>query len=422
MKRSKKNSLVALFVVIVAVVVLFFLRHRSPQTQKQYTFEEIQRGDLANIVSSTGTMEAVGTVEVGTQISGVIDRLYVDFNDRVKKGQVLAVLDTVMLRASVLDARANYEKAVAQLEEARSICERNLKLFEKELISEAEFLPHKVRVKTQQATLKSADAALIRAEQNLKYAVIRSPIDGTVIQRSVEAGQTVAASLQAPTLFVIAEDLSDMEIHAQVDESDIGQIKTGQCVVFEVQAYPDRQFSGTVRQVRLQPEVIQNVVNYTVVINAGNEERVLLPGMTATVDFYVEEKKDVLLVPNTALSFQPDAETVRLILENRRHQRETGVDSLRQQRLARLRSRFADQQIALERQNFARVWFLDESGELAMAALRPGTTDGKYTEVAVSRRLREGQRVITGWQEEQHQRDKNTQQRSGGRRMPPPLF
>ncbi len=422
MKRSKKNSFIALFVVIMAVVVMFFLRHRPPQTQKHYTFEEIHRGDLANLVSCTGTMEAVGTVEVGTQISGVIDRLYVDFNDRVRKGQVLAVLDSVLLRASVLDARANYEKAVAQLEEAQSTYNRNLKLFEKALISEAEFLPHKVRVKTQQATLKSGSAALIRAEKNLNYAVIRSPIDGTVIQRSVEAGQTVAASLQAPTLFIIAEDLSDMEIHAQVDESDIGQIKAGQRVVFEVQAFPDRRFSGLVRQVRLQPEVIQNVVNYTVVIDAENEERLLLPGMTATVDFYVEEKKDVLLVPNAALSFQPDAETIREIVEKRRRQRETDMDSLRQQRLARLRSRFADQQTTPGRQNVARVWIMDESGELAMVGLRPGTTDGKYTEISASRRLQEGERVITGWQEEQREGDNTTQQRVGGRRIPPPLF
>ncbi len=266
---------------------------------------EVHRGTLETLVSSTGTLAAVETVDVGTQVSGTISRLAVDFNDRVKKGQVLAVLDPALFQAAVAEAEATVQKARAQLAQAEDEFRRNKPLLEQGFISEQDFLPYQTGVATAKADLASAQAGLKRAQTNLSYAVIRSPIKGIIIARNVDAGQTVAASFNTPTLFVIAKDLANMQIEATVDESDIGQIRQGQAVRFTVQAYPDRTFTGKVTQIRLQPQTISNVVNYTVIIQAENARGLLLPGMTATVDFVVAQVKNALLVPNAALRFQP---------------------------------------------------------------------------------------------------------------------
>lgn len=368
--------------------------------ESQYQFAEIVRGDLESTISSSGTLSPVTTVEVGTQVSGTIARIFVDFNDPVKKGQLLTVLDTVLLKASLLDAQATLEKARAQLEEALADYGRNKSLFEKELISEAEFLPFQINLKMQRASLKSATAALQRAEQNLKYAYIHSPINGTVIQRNVEAGQTVAASFSAPILFEIAEDLSQMEILAEVDESDIGLIKEGQAVRFDVQAYSDKTFSGTVRQIRLQPEIISNVVTYTVVVDAANEENLLLPGMTATVDFIIEQKKDALLVPNTALRFQPSEEMIAEFRERRQKEFAAFSDSVKERVSARMASGGGPgkRQAGSGRSagNFKQICYLDKDGRLAMEPVRIGMSDGLNSEIVRSRTLEEGMQVIVG--------------------------
>jgi HlyD family secretion protein len=397
MKR-KRNLKIALVLALIISVGFILSRCGGEAAETTYKFDKISRGDIVNMISCSGTLEAVGTVEVGTQVSGVLDRIYVDFNDKVRKNQVLAVLDTVLLKAQVIEAQANYDKVKAQLQEAEADLNRNKPLFEKGLISESEFLPNKINLKIQQASLKSAEAILLRADRNLKYAVIRSPIDGTVIQRSVEEGQTVAASLQAPTLFIIAEDLSQMEIHAQVDESDIGQIKNGQKAVFEVQAYPDKRFEGVIRQVRLQPEVVQNVVNYTVVVDADNKDGLLLPGMTATVDFYVEELKNILLVPNTALRFQPAPEQLEAFQKRMRDKFTARKDTSaapggRNSQQNGIPG--AGRQGSMPK-DLGRVWLMDNDGNLELAFFKMGSTDGKYTEIKQSRTLKEGVRVITG--------------------------
>ncbi len=376
--------------------------------QVEYQLAEVVRGDLENTISSTGTINPVIKVEVGTQVSGILDRVYVDFNDHVTKGQLLAVLDTIPLKLAVLDAEANLERTLSQYEQAQEEYQRNLAMFEKKLISESNFLPYKISLRMQQAALKSAEVNLQRAKRNLKYAVIRSPINGIVIQRNVEAGQTVAASLQAPTLFIIAGDLSRMEIHAQVDESDIGQIREGQMVRFTVSAFPTQKFNGIVRQIRLQPELVSNVVNYTVVIDADNEQNLLIPGMTATVDFIVEQKKDVLLIPNTALRFQPPQKEIEKFRERREKELAALPDSLKSQRMNRpgAGERFGRMsgQMANQRSeggsrplsDIKEVWFLDEKGRLAMEPVRIGITDGIRTEIVRSRSLKEGVKVITG--------------------------
>ncbi len=417
-----KRKLIWTSIILIFAFASLFITMRFSRESAAKTFQmaEISRGDVINMVSCSGTLEAVGTVDVGTQVSGVLDRIYVDFNDKVNKNQILAVLDTVMLKAQVMDAEANDEKALAQLDEAKANHERNLPLYQEGFISDAEFLPYKINLKTQQAVVKSAEASVVRAQRNLKYAVIRSPINGTVIQRSVEEGQTVAASLQAPTLFIIAEDLSKMEIHAQVDESDIGQIKEGQKAIFEVQAYPEKKFEGQVRQVRLQPQVIQNVVNYTVIVDAKNEEGLLLPGMTATIDFYVEEKRDVLSVPNTTLRFQPSEEMLVEFRERRRRQFENQSDSTRQtEGQQHKRLPVANQEAGMF-QNLSKVWFINAEGKLDMSPIKAGSSDGKVTEIAQAKNLKEGMQVITGWIDEKQAPQNNTN-RGGGMR-PPRLF
>jgi HlyD family secretion protein len=280
----------------------------SAADQPQYLFATVTRGPLETLVSSTGILAALETVEVGTQVSGTIARLEVDYNDRVRKGQVLAVLDQALFAAQVKEAEANVTKARATLAQAEDEYRRNRPLFDKGFLSAQEFLPISTGVDTARAGLAAAEASLTRAQTNLAYTVIRSPIDGTVIKRSIEAGQTVAASLNTPTLFLIARDLAQMQIEADVDESDIGQIRTGQEVRFTVQSYPGDTFRGTVSQIRLQPRTISNVVNYTVLVDASNDRGLLLPGMTATIDFVVNRVENALLVPNAALRFQPQEE------------------------------------------------------------------------------------------------------------------
>lgn len=382
-----------IYIAVAAALVVggyFILVGTASTGESEYALSPVTRGAIESTVSATGTMSPVTTVAIGTQVSGTIDSVYVDFNDRVKTNQVLAVLDTALLKTQVLDAEASVERAEAALEEAEADFSRNRRLFDAGMISEAEFLPFQVALKTQQANAKSAEAALTRARRNLQYAVIKSPITGTVISKDVEAGQTVAASLSTPTLFIIAEDLSRMEILAEVDESDIGVIKEGQAVRFEIAPYANRMFSGAVRQIRLQPTVVSNVVTYIVVVSADNEEGLLLPGMTATVDFIVEQRSDVLMVSSKALRFRPGEEEAAAARERLRQRMESSADDSLLARRPRVANGGGD------RSNRGMVWYVDTTGRLEMAPVRIGLTDGINTEIAGSRLLAEGMNVITG--------------------------
>lgn len=303
----KKVIIIILVVGLLSGAAWYFFIHTSGTEERvSYKTAELKKGDLENLISSTGTLSAVSTVDVGSQVSGTLLKVNVDFNDKVVKGQVLAELDTLTLEAAVTDAKANVMKAKAQLAQSRAELERNRGLYEKGYLSESEFLTYQTSVQVDQASVASAEAGLKKAQTNLGYAVITSPIDGIVINRAVDPGQTIAASFQTPELFVIAEDLSRMQIEVAVDESDIGQVREGMPARFEVQAYTDVIFTGVVRQVRLQPETISNVVNYTVIVDADNDDGRLLPGMTATVDFVVDHVENALLIPNAALEFRPD--------------------------------------------------------------------------------------------------------------------
>ena len=409
MKRRTKILIPAIVLIAVACLLLIVLKKKKNETT--YTFAEVKKGDIENTVDATGTIEPVTTVEVGTQVSGIIDKIYVDFNDLVKFNQLMAVIDTTILSLQVRDAKASVIKNQAQYDESKYNFERTEKLYRQNLLSEYEYITAKSNYESALSSLMSAQNNLERAERNMRYAFIRSPINGTVIYRSVEEGQTVASSFQTPQLFLIAEDLSKMEIHAQVDESEIGLIKVGQSVRFEVQAYDENTFSGKVRQVWLQPETVQNVVNYTVVVDVENTGGLLLPGMTATIDFLIEEKKDVLVVPIAATRLQPTESMMKTVFENMRKQFGAKSDT---GRVARGMppggsGRSGRQMPAMgggagfgaspgTQSNFAMLWYFDKKKNLHAAPVRTGSSDERNIEITPLRgaEVEPGLQVITG--------------------------
>ncbi len=398
---NKKKWILYVSVLLAAIAagLLVIGQMRSKQTRGVFEFAELKRGDLENIVDSTGTLSAVQTVEVGCQVSGIVKTLSADYNDVVKKDQILAELDRTPFEISVRDAEASVMRSKARMEQAQAEYQRNKPLFEKGYISETEYLNAKTTFETSQADLKQAGAALSKACINLDYTIIRSPIAGTVIERTVDPGQTMAAAFQAPKLFVIAQDLTNMQIEAAVDESDIGLIKEGQNARFTVQSYPDISFTGQVRQVRLQPTTTQNVVNYTVVIGAGNEKGLLLPGMTATVDFLVEEIKNALLVPNAALGYTPSTEILK------QYGRQT---TEKMQTQGSFPGVSADMTAKLP-DNMGRVFMMNAEQNLVIVVFRKGASDGKMTEVLDDSTLKDNMRVIIGYSEQKNGQEKTGQ-------------
>ncbi len=354
-----------------------------------YRFVTVERGDLESVVAATGTLDAVTTVQVGTQVSGIVSEILVDYNDPVQAGQVIALIDSTLLEIAVREARADLERGQAQLRDARGDCERTRRLREDGIVAEADFQQAQYELDVATAAVDSAEVGLERARQNLAYATIYAPISGTVVERDVDVGQTVAASLSAPELFKIAGDLSSMHILALVDESDIGSIKEGQRARFTVQAFPDATFDGTVRQVRLQSTTQENVVNYTVVVDVDNRDGRLLPGMTATVDFLVEAATDVLYVPNAALRFRATEEMLTEWREDRQAQAPSPGTSTGQ-RPGSDRSR-ADVTL---------LWSVDEGGGLTATPVTSGISDGQSTEIQTSPRdgqeIEAGMRIIAG--------------------------
>ena len=263
-------------------------------------------GDIRQSVTATGTVEPVTLVEVGTQVSGIIDRLYVDYNDRVTAGQLIAEMDKVTLESDLEEAEAQLASSKTEYEYRMKEYLRTKKLYDKELVSDAEYDEALYLYETAKNTYAQRQASIVGIRRNLGYATITSPIDGVVISRAVEEGQTVAAGFETPTLFTIANDLTDMQVIADVDEADIGYVREGQRVDFAVDAYPDDVFSGTVKQVRLEATTESSVVTYEVVITAYNPELKLKPGLTANVTIYTLERNDVCCVPSKALRFVPD--------------------------------------------------------------------------------------------------------------------
>lgn len=299
--------MIAAVVVVLLGAGWYIVRARSNATPT-FRFATVETGDIRQTVSATGTLSAVKTVQVGTQVSGQVAEIHADFNDHVTKGQLLARIDPTLQQQGVTDAQAQLVKAKAQQEQAQQEYDRNQPLFTKQFISASEFGIVDVALAVAIAGAKSAQVTLDRAKQNLSYTNIFAPISGVVVERDVDVGQTVAASLSAPQLFLIAQDLSQMQILAAVDESDIAAIKDSQVVNFTVQTFPGRTFIGNVGQVRLQSKLTDNVVNYTVVVRLDNADGKLLPGMTATVAFITGSATNALTVPNLALRYKPTAD------------------------------------------------------------------------------------------------------------------
>jgi HlyD family secretion protein len=288
-----------------------YYRHRmmNPNALRPENFEMValRKGNIKQVVTATGKIQPINTVSVGTQVSGIIENVLADYNDEVKEGQLLAQLDTSVLIENKNDAKARLDLANAKQKIAKRNYERIEKLYKEKLIAQAEMENAEIDLAIADTDVLTAQAEFNKAERNYGYAQITSPVSGTIISKEVEQGQTVAASLQTPTLFTIAEDLSKMQIEANIAEADIASVKSDMAVTFTVDAYPADVFSGAVRQIRLSPTEESNVVMYTVVIEVNNEQRKLLPGMTAFVSLVIEEKSDVLRLPTSALQYKPNA-------------------------------------------------------------------------------------------------------------------
>ncbi len=319
-----KKLIITLIVLgLVAGSVGAYYKYRGAGEQAKVSTLPVTRGEVVESVGATGTLQAVTTVLVGSQVSGNIRALYADYNSIVKKGQVIAILDPSLIETQIEQARANLVKSQAELdrlgvslEDARTKLRRAESLAARQLLAAQELEAAQVAVRTvetqiksQEASVTQAKASLSQSSVNLQHTVIEAPIDGIVISRSVDVGQTVAASMNAPTLFTIAADLTKMQVNANVDESDVGRIRPGQVVKFRVDAYPLEEFTGTVAQVRLNPTTTQNVVTYATVIDVPNSALKLKPGMTANVTIEIAKRTDVIRVPNAALRFRPTADT-----------------------------------------------------------------------------------------------------------------
>jgi HlyD family secretion protein len=393
----------------------WFYRRADGKEAPSYKTAAITRATLKSTVAATGTLNAVRTVQVGTQVSGQVAQIYADFNQKVKKGELLARIDPTLQKQAVEDAQAQLEKAQAQLKLAQDQDVRNKSLFDARVITADEYETSASNYAVLQSTVKSAQIALDRAKQNLSYTSIYAPIDGVVVERNVDVGQTVAASLSAPQLFLIANDLSEMQILASVDESDIGLIKEGQAVQFTVQSYPNQPFTGTVQQVRLQSTTLDNVVNYTAVVGVSNSTGKLLPGMTATVQFTTGSADNALTVPNAALRIKPTAAMLAEVGQTTPAASTASTDSSAAASRAAAPAAGATpvagagaapgaagagaagaartRKPRTGASNIATIWYLDSAGTLHETRVHTGLTDGQKTQVE-GKGLVEGEQVL----------------------------
>lgn len=399
LKRVFVTSAVGLF--LVALIGVGFWGLGGGAKESPFVTMPIKKGNVTQVVSATGTLQAVVTVQVGSQVSGTIARLDADFNSQVKKGQVIAQLDQDKFKAHVeeekanlLAAQANMAKARVSVEDTKRSLTRAAELKKRELISQSELDAAQTayeaaasQLEVTKAQVEQARAALNQASVDLSHTIIRSPVDGTVISRNVDVGQTVAASLQAPTLFTIANDLTQMEVHTSVDEADIGNVHVDQGVSFTVDAYPTRRFRGKVAQVRHAPTVVENVVTYDAVVKIDNEELLLKPGMTANVQFLVSRRSDVLRIPNIALRFKPPWEA-REAQDVMRQPRGGGRSGGR----AGSRSRSG----AGGRDGRSVKVYVLRQGQPVQVQVRLGITDGSFTEIAEGE-VQEGDQVILSY-------------------------
>lgn len=306
--NKKKWMLIVACVVVLAAIVYALMGGKKEAPVMDYETARVEKATIGNSVTATGTIEPVTKVEVGTQVSGIIDKIYVDYNSVVHKGQIIAELDKTNLMSELNSAKSNLAGAKSDLDYQRANYKRIKALYDKELVSGNEYDTALLSLRQAESTYAQRKEAVSKAQTNLGYAIITSPIDGIIISKAVEEGQTVAASYSTPTLFTIAQDLTDMRVIADVDEADIGEVEVGQRVSFTVDAYPGETFEGKVTQVRLEATTESNVVTYEVVISASNKDLKLKPGLTANVTIFTMERNNIVSVPTKALRFTPTKE------------------------------------------------------------------------------------------------------------------
>lgn len=373
------------------VASLGFYFSRKNGKQQKYRVEKVDRGDIVSSVTASGTLAAFTTVKVGSQVSGIISRLYVDFNSQVKKGQLLAELDPSSLQAQLDQRRADVDKAQVELRNQKIIFERDKNLLKNELMSQQEYDSAEAVMLSAEASLKQAQAALRQAETNLSYAKIESPIDGTVVDRQIDIGQTVAASFQAPTLFTIAQDLTRMQVSTNIDEADIGRIKTSEEAIFTVDAFPDHTFTGNVSQIRLSPQVVNNVTTYPVLIDVGNQNMLLKPGMTANVTIPVQKINDALKIPNAALRFRPDPAD----LEESQKGGGNWKGAQGAQQGQQSQKQYRQQHKKEAGGTVSTIYTMLPDGKLKPVVVQTLLTDGAFTAIRPGA-LQEGDQIVTG--------------------------
>jgi HlyD family secretion protein len=433
---KKKLIWTAVIVVLIAGSVLgVTLIRKGKGGSVKYRKEAVGKGDIQALVVTSGTLNPIDLVDVGSQVSGKINKLNADYNSKVTKGQIVAELELVPLKMKIQQNEASYKSRVAALEQAKvnldnlkKKYERAVSLFDRKLLSveekeavEVSYLSAKADVTSAEASLAQAKISLDLSNVDLSYAVIRSPVDGTVITRKVSVGQTLQASMTAPVLFQVATDLTKMKVECSVDEADIGRVKEGQKVQFSVEAYPNDTFNGVVQQVRFASTTTSNVVTYTTVVNVENPELKLRPGMTATVSIIASEAKNILRVPNAALRFTPDLPQAeidrymkeageRMMAQRQQQPGQTGAGAPADPAQAQVRTgegqrpqgqafqmgaRTGGGQGGPRRQQISRVWVQDKDGTLRIVFVRSGITDNSFTEILRSE-LKEGDEVIIG--------------------------
>jgi len=407
--KTKWLALAGLVVVIGIVATIVFSRSAQPQ----HFTAKVERGEIRDVVEATGMINAVITVQVGSQVSGVIAKLYVDFNSQVHKGQTVALIDPALLQGALLQATADYEnakanllaakanldKSKASLVQTKADYDRTVELKKDGVMSQAQLDLAKANFDSAAAAVDAADATVSQAQAqanqkkaavevaqtNLNYTVIKSPIDGTVVARNVDVGQTVAASLQAPTIFTIAQDLKKMLVYAKTDESDVGNIKVGKPVTFKVDAFPKDTFRGVVSQVRMNATTIQNVVTYDTIIEFDNPELKLFPGMTAYVTIPVATVQNVLKLPNTAIRYKPSLSQEEVLALYKQYGIEGGERKLGNNEVAAAEKTTASAPNAIQprtpRADSAVVWKLHPDNTMEPVKVSLGITDHAYTEV-----------------------------------------
>jgi HlyD family secretion protein len=408
--NTLKKIIVIIFLTAVAAGAYYYY-HQTHQLKPEdlYRLDEVTQGDIEQTVSANGTLNPVSLISVGTQISGIVRKLYVDFNDRVEKDQVLLELDSALSTAAITQSQSSVRNNQATVELATANEKRIRELYAQEYVSKQELDTAVQVLKSAKAQLDSARGLLARDQTNLNFTIIRSPVSGIVVNRVVEVGQTVAASFQTPTLIQIAQDLAKMQIDTSFAEADIGKIKEGQPVKFNVDAFPNRNFEGVVKQVRLNSTNTSNVVTYNVVVSVDNSDLTLLPGMTAYVNIAVANAQQSLLVPNAALRYKPKVEENTDKTDASNDNGQAAGKSAERKRGAGGRNRNKSDDLGA-----GKIYVLKD-GKPSLVRVRTGITDGRLTAI-IARDLAVGDKVVVG------ELQTNEQPQAGGNQRAPRMF